>query len=466
MFGEDDRRRRTAPQPSPPVWLPRLPAARGPAYLAIVEALAADLAAGVVQGGARLLPQRDMAERLGLSAGTVAKAYAEAARRGLIAGTVGRGTFVSTAPPAAPAAPAPVNMSLNVPPETGSAAVIAAALAEVARDDGLAGLLGYLPHMGLPAHRAAMADWLAREAGLAVAAGQVALCNGAQHAIALALMAALAPGEPVLAEALTYPGVVGIAARLGHALHAVAIDAEGLIPEAVDAAFAATGARALYCMPTLQTPTGAVLGPARRAALASVLRRHDAWAIEDDVYGFLAPESRPPLAALAPERVCYVSSLAKCVAPGLRIGALVVPEALRPRLNGALRATGWMASPLLAAVAARLLASGAVAGQIARKRAAAAERWHLARDLLRPHLDAATGPPAFHVWLALTRPPADLVAEAALRGVVLASPAAIGPAHAAGVRLCLGGAPGTEDLRRGLRVIAAILGEGEGRALV
>ena len=85
------------------VWLPKLEGTRGPAYVAIVDALVADVNAGTVASGTRLLPHRTMAARLGLSVGTVAKAYAEAARRGLISSEVGRGTFVSAGGrPAAP----------------------------------------------------------------------------------------------------------------------------------------------------------------------------------------------------------------------------------------------------------------------------------------------------------------------------------------------------------------------------
>jgi DNA-binding transcriptional MocR family regulator len=451
------------------VWIPRIAEGTGSAYLGIVEALASDLASGAVLRGARLLPQREMAERLGLSVGTVAKAYAEAARRGLISGEVGRGTFVNTgshlAARPAPSFGAPVDMSLNAPPDTGAAALIAQAMAELAQSGEVDDLLDYLPHAGLPAHRAAMADWLNGDLGLDLPADRVMLCNGAQHGIALALMAALRPGDAVLVEEFTYPGIVSIAERLGHTLHGVALDGEGLIPEALDAAFARTGARALYCMPTLQTPTGAVMSTARREAIAAVLRRHDAWAIEDDVYAFLAPAARPALAFLAPERVCYVTTLAKSLAPGLRAGALVVPEALRNRINAALRGTGWMAAPLLTAIAARMLRAGIVADQAVRKRAVAAQRWQIARDILGERV-AIGALPAFHLWLPIDTPPTEIVAYASMRGVVLAAPVtASGMPPQGGIRLCLGAPPDLDALRRGLSVVAEIIDQG-GRALV
>src|SRR5260221_9259749 len=75
-------------------WVPDLKADEGPRYLAIVEALAGDVANGVLGPGSRMPTHRDLADRLGMTVGTVSRAYAEAARRGLVSGEVGRGTFV------------------------------------------------------------------------------------------------------------------------------------------------------------------------------------------------------------------------------------------------------------------------------------------------------------------------------------------------------------------------------------
>src|SRR5690242_3866047 len=103
-------------------WVPALSDAEGPFYLAFVRALESDVASGALKPGARLLPQRDMANLLGISVGTVSRAYAEAEARGLISGEVGRGTFVQRRRPPTTArnrAHATINLALNVPPSTG-----------------------------------------------------------------------------------------------------------------------------------------------------------------------------------------------------------------------------------------------------------------------------------------------------------------------------------------------------------
>src|SRR5882757_9870281 len=112
-------------------WVPTLATIEGPRYLAFVLALEADIASGRVKPGMRLLPQRDMAQRLDLSVGTISKAYAEAEQRGLISGEVGRGTFVQRRRPESRSlgsTDTSINLALNVPPYTGEDDAIASVL--------------------------------------------------------------------------------------------------------------------------------------------------------------------------------------------------------------------------------------------------------------------------------------------------------------------------------------------------
>jgi DNA-binding transcriptional MocR family regulator len=168
-------------------WVPALASFPGPRYLAFVAALEADVASGRVKPGMRLLPQRDMAERLEVSVGTISKAYTEAEQRGLIAGAVGRGTFVQRRRPEAHvpgSSEATINLALNVPPYTGEDDVISSALAEIVADGEMSNLLGYLPHQGLPRHREAMAQWLA-SLGVTVDADHLFITHGGQHALSI-----------------------------------------------------------------------------------------------------------------------------------------------------------------------------------------------------------------------------------------------------------------------------------------
>jgi DNA-binding transcriptional MocR family regulator len=444
-------------------WVPTLAAIPGPRYLAFVSALETDIASGRIKPGMRLLPQRDMAQRLELSVGTISKAYTEAEQRGLISGEVGRGTFVQRRRPEARGlgpSESTINLALNVPPYTGEDDVIAAVLAEIVADGEMSNLLGYLPHQGLRRHREAMVLWLS-SLGVTADADHLFITHGGQHALSMALGMVAQPTDIVLTESYTYSGMLALSAQCGYRLHGVATDASGLIPENLDRAFTETKARVLYCMPTLQTPTGALMPPGRRKSIAEIVRKHDAYLLEDDAYGYLLSPPLPPISRLIPERSFTIVSFAKCLAPGLRIAAMIAPEAFRDRSINALRATGWMAVPVMAEVVSRLIHNGGLARQAKLKREKAAIRDAIVRRILKAWLPAATGTPGFHIWLPLPagRTLAALIAQAAQAGITLAPPGTLQrmERESLGVRLCLG-APATEaDLERALIEIRRIL---------
>ncbi|MFN3348594.1 PLP-dependent aminotransferase family protein [Pseudorhodoplanes sp.] len=446
-------------------WIPSFSSQAGPRYLAIVERLEADIAAGRVKPGTRLLPHRDMAERLGLSVGTISKAYAEAERRGLISGEVGRGTFVMRRRSAANGDPdlrtrETTNLTLNVPPATGEDEVIAATLSDIAADGMVVDLLDYLPHQGRREHREAIAVWLGSQS-IEIDPERIFVTQGAQHAISIVLGMLAGRGDVVLAEKLTYSGMLALSSQTGCRLHGVDMDEQGLVPESLDRAFAETGARVLYSMPTLQTPTGTVMSKERRQQIAEIIHRYNAYLIEDDAYAFLFPSPPQPIWTLIPERSFYIISFAKCLAPGLRVGAMVAPEAFRDRVINAVRATGWMAAPIMAEVVARLIENGGLARQVYLKREKAIAWGQVARRILGNRLSGSSSPAAFHVWLPLPagRTVTALITQAALAGITLAAPVALQPLDPAssGVRLCLGAIRTQAELEGALAILRQIL---------
>ena len=453
-------------------WLPVLSDAQGPRYLAFVAALENDIQSGVLKPGTRLLPQRDMANHLGLSVGTVSRAYAEAEARGLISGEVGRGTFVQRRRPPANgkgSAQSTINLALNVPPSTGEDELIASVLSEILADGALTSLLGYLPHQGLPSHREIMAGWLATS-GMTADTANLFITHGGQHALSIALNMVAAPKDTVLTERFTYSGMIALSAQNQYRLHGVDGDAQGLLPEALDRAFSETGGRVLFATPSLQTPTGTVMTPERRRQIADVLQKHNAYFLEDDVYAFLFAAPPTPISTLIPERSFYITSFAKCLAPGLRIGAMIAPEQFRDRAINAVRATGWMASPIMAEVVARLIHSGDLLRQVHAKRAAAARRNAIADRVLGSWLSPMSGAAGFHRWLPIPagRTLIALVTQAAQAGITVAPPGALQQVDRGtlGIRLCLGH-PATDDiLENALRELRHILESAESISFV
>jgi len=463
---------------------------RGPVYIAIADALAADVRRGRLNVGDRLPTHRALAERLGVNVVTVTRAYAEAARRGLVEGEVGRGTFVRFAPREDPRflRPRPqvrhgIDFGHNVPacdPELLDVSVVSDL---VAADEGRELLrTGYVT-AGLEEHRAAGAKWIART-GLEVDPERVLITGGAQHALSIALSAICEPGDLLLCEELTYPGIKAIASLLRLRTAGVALDARGIVPESFEEACRKGNARALYTMPTLQNPTGTVAPLERRRELIEIARRYHVVLIEDDTTSFLCADAPPTLAELAPDLSVFVTSLSKSLAAGLRIGYLVTPRGSAlsaQRMLAAASALTWMTPPLTAAIAARWIEDGTAERVVEAKRSEAAERRALFDAILGDSIlggptrgdsiranDAASAPAtvshpsASAVWLPLPAPwrAHDFVAEAERRGV---SPT--GPDHFVvgrgaaphAVRLTLGTPATREECEAGLRVVAELL---------
>jgi DNA-binding transcriptional MocR family regulator len=454
------------------IWQPDISALPGARYVAIAEALAQDIDAGRLRAGDRLPTHRDLAYRLGVTVGTVTRAYNEAARRGLVGGEVGRGTYVRdpqrTAVPSLLAEPAlpgeaggVVDLSVNMSVPAEGERLLAATLAQLAGEPGLGALLGYQPHRGTARHRAAGAAWLSRR-GLAVDAERVIVTAGGQHAMLTAFAGLTRPGDLVLTEALTYPGMKSLAAMLQLRLQGVAMDQDGLLPEALEAACRAGNPRALYCMPHLHNPTGSQMPLARRQAVAAVAAAHGMAIVEDDVYGFLG-EAVPALASLAPEVGHYLTSTSKSLAPGLRIGYLVAPPGRQGAFVGPVRTSTWMAAPLMAEIATRWIEDGTADRLAADARTEASARQAMARAALagwrwRAH------PTGFHGWLELPEPwrAEELAGAARARGVLVAPASAFAVGRPAGeaIRLCLCATPSRSSLERGLAIIAELLATG------
>jgi len=460
------------PPPSLRDWTPSLPPGEAPIYERLLDALRADIETGALAAGARLPPQRDLAHRLGLGLGTVTRAYVEAEKAGLVEAHVGRGSFVRGAArdrPARPADVGPINLSRNIAPDGPARARLADTLARLRRRSDLLDHLDYAPSAGLEVQRRAGAAWLARSGGLTGADWTRLVCTaGAQQALALAFGALVRWGDTVLCEASTFYGVKALAEHMGYSLKGLAMDAQGLRPDALDEA-AATGAfRVVAIQPTLQNPTGRIMSAGRRAQIVAVARKHDLMIIEDDIYAVYAPDAPPPFAVLAPERTFHVSGVSKSLAPGLRTGFLITPPGdPLERVLRAVRALAYAPPNFGGLIATQWIEDGTADVIVAEIQAEMTARLALAREILGGAAETPMSTIAPHVWLPMSELDAERLAGRALRGgVELTPPSApvVTPGLTTGVRLCLGAARDRQELERGLRIVAAAVADEDERS--
>jgi DNA-binding transcriptional MocR family regulator len=450
------------------IWTPELRKDR-PAYQALADAIAADRASGSLPPGAQLPPHRALARALGVTVGTVTRGYGEAARRKLVRGEVGRGTYVlDPSPPELldtrfarreAVVDDILNLTITRPASDRLTESLSRGLSDLSTAD-LSSLVSYGPAEGAAGHRAAVSDWL-KASGVQIAPEQVIICNGAQNGLALACAGLLKPGDAVAVDDMTYPGFKAAANMFGLRLLAVASDGQGMTPEGLGVA-AKAGASAVYLMPTLHNPTMQTIPLNRRQDLAIVAEAADLLIIEDDVYGFLEPDHPTHFATLAPERTALVGGVSKFMAPALRIGWIAPPTSRVAEVEPAIRGLSWMASPLAAHMVAGAMVTGEAESLAESQRNEACVRLKMVQAALGPWLPNSPLPDcAMHVWLSLPESwrADEFVAEALTRKLAI-SPAgafAVGPGRAPhAIRFGLG-AHSREALTKGLSIMADLL---------
>src|SRR3546814_799521 len=221
-------------------------------------------------------------------------------------------------------------------------------------------MMNYRPQRGLWEHREAGAQWISRQ-GYDVAAERLTVCGGAHHGVLVVLTAVTRPGDHIVSDSLTYPGIRSLARVLGLRLDGLARDAGGPLPDAFEEACRTHDVKAIYLCPNQQNPTSLTMPEQRRRELADIARRYEVAVVEDDTFGFLDGAEPAPIAAHLPELGFYIVGLSKTVAPGLRNGYVVAPEKALGRVGSAVHSTCWMACPLTAEIAAELIRGGVAA---------------------------------------------------------------------------------------------------------
>ena len=462
-------------------------------YQRIAAAIEEGLRRNLLKAGDALPTQRALAGALQLTVGTVTHGYSEAARRGLITGVTGRGTFVASAgsdvdvlPPPAPLPPATEwpgtgtsrassetfsdnteprwNLGFIAPFEHLNPTLYSALedLTKSADTRTLAELQSYHRPAGMERHRTAGAVW-AGKYGVHVSARDLLICAGSQHALMTILTTLCAPGDRIAVETLSYPLLRQLSGRLRLPLCPVRTDACGMLPDALDAACRSGGVKAVYLMPSCRNPTLTRMPESRRKDIVEVCRRHDVLIIEDDVYALALNRTHaaPPLAALAPERTCFIAATSEILGGGLRVAYLCPPQHLIEELERTISYTISMVPPLMAELAFRWITDGTADRVLQAKRDEAEIRNALVRDILDGH-PLLSRPTGFFCWLNLPESWTGLKLAAAARekGVLVAEGEHFRMTPSAaenGVRLALGGVPDSEDLAEAVRIIADLL---------
>lgn len=449
------------------MWIPNLPTDGTPIFQQILASLERSISDGVLKPGERLPPQRILADRLGVSVGTVTRAYEEADRRGLTIGHVGRGTYIARAHEidSIRANGQLIDLSLNFPPMVAAERLLVETWGKVRRRPEFLEALNYGPIEGLPQHRRLISSWLTRTAGVeSVDAERIVTTAGAQASLDLVFNHLCKSGDVILAEELTFSGMRALSHYRGYELAPVAIDSEGIVPDALAEAAKKSGAKVLYCMPTLQNPTAGTLSLSRRQALIKVARRHGLIVIEDDVYAVYVDRraAPPPLVNLAADITYYVSGLSKSLAPGLRTGFVIAPNAsLAAKIAIGVRASCFAAQSMGLLIAQQAIEDGAADQIILENRQLLRARGQSLRSALKlpPQKPGISAP---HVWLPTTEEDAKRLETRLLRDnvrVMGVADSVLDPSRGSGLRFCIGATRRDGDFDRAIGIIERVVSQ-------
>ncbi len=401
-------------------WLPDLSQGTGPLYLRLADQIERDIGSGKLPAGDKLPPQRNLAYDVGVTIGTVTRAYAVARERGLVSGEVGRGTYVlgdsghdGDVARIEVRGPSPLSIIPEATPGSVKLRMDSTSASDVGQSTIIQKLLnritsGHADKVG-DYTRSWPQDW--REAGrkwLAVTNWspdpQTIVSTAGCHAAIMAVIAvATAPGDKIAFEQLTYSSISRSANLIGRRSVVFGNDKNGADPEDFERLCAQQHPKLVFLMPSMQNPTLSIMPTDRMRAIVEVARKYNVWIIEDSIYSSLLEQKPGTLAALAPDRVFHVGGLSKAVSAGVRAGWVACPAHFAPRVQTAHKMVTGGISFMLAQLAADMVNSGEADAIRLKVRKEIAAREEMARRIFAG-LDFRSHPDVPYLWMKLPEP--------------------------------------------------------------
>lgn len=337
-------------------------------FQGLANGLDSAIRGGGLEKGQKLPPVRDLAWQLGVTPGTVARAYSQLIDAGLLTAGVGKGTFVADIE----AAISPVKarsvgflgatddtaINLQTPriPDAGQSELIRAAMQEFASTADLTQIIGYPNNAREAAYRADIAKWVAQAPVGVCSAEDLVLTQGGQAGIMAVLQAVLTGPDPViLIEELTYSGFRRAAQLCRARVVTIPSDEAGPIPQALEEAIREHGGQIFCTSSEVCNPTTRLTTLQRRMEIAEVVKRCGIHVLDDDCYR-IGPSEGPSYRALLPHHGWYITSPSKNMSAALRVGAALAPEGWQSALDRSVQNASFGVALPMVAVAAKVLA--------------------------------------------------------------------------------------------------------------
>lgn len=326
-----------------------------PKYKAVAELIEQAMLAGELLDQQKLPAQRWLADELGITHGTVTRAYDLLEKKDLIIAKLGAGTYVNLPrSQKATSLTRKYDFASSMQPIFGQQTLVKNALKELSQDtQAIEEIMSYAPQ-GIQKHKQSFAVWLASKQ-INIDTTDIVFTQGAQQGIYTCLQVLTKENDYVMHEALAYPGFFrAMDASRANPL-AIPILSDGLDLGVLESNCQQFEPKALYITPNMQNPTNVQYSTQMLADIVDLSRKYNFYIIEDDV-NYCLPESwRVPLQQQAPDRVFYLSSLSKYVAGGLRVAYALPPQQWKQTFNLSIHSQCWMVSTMNIEIASRFL---------------------------------------------------------------------------------------------------------------
>lgn len=390
------------------MFVPDISGRTGTKFQALADAFSEAIESGELMPGTKLPPQRILSYRLGVTVGTVTRAYQELEQRGLTEPKVGSGTYVKDKQEAQQMFYHPVteksgvDLALCRPLLLRQHEYLAEGLQALAQEPiAQRAVLDYHSADGIQGHNQTLQAWLMTRFRSEIDRRRLVWTYGGQHGLSVLIQGLTRPKETILTEGLCYAEFIHACQQSERKLVPVRLDQQGIDPEDLELHCKRHRPKLLYLTPAIQNPTGAQISDSRRLRIIEICRRYQVLIVEDDVLYCPPSHRKTPLVAIAPDITLFVGSFSKYFAGGLRVGYLILPLSMKDSLQRALRASCMHVSPLMVDLVCRWLTNGAmdkVDQEIAMEVSARQRIWRR----VFPH--APQQVPGFNVWLPLPEP--------------------------------------------------------------
>ncbi len=434
----------------------------------IADKIEKDIFTGKLSSGDMLPSVRDLAAKIKVNTSTVYRAYKEAEKRGLISGSTGSGTYISSTSPQGisiaspePSSPGMIEMGIVSPlvhldPDMNEILQI------ISRRKTARLFSGYNQPEGMMRHRSVAKEWLKRY-GIIQSEENIIICAGSQHALTCSLLSNFREGDRIAADEMTYPGMKTLAGMLRIKLVPVRSDSYGMIPEELASTCRRDKIKGLYIMPSMQNPTLCAMNERRRDQIAQTALRYSLTVIEDDAYIHTAEIKGNSVFCRIPERTIYIAGISKAFGAGLRISFVCADPAIRQNIASAVLNSLWLAPPLNAEIITSWIKNSEAEKTIDAKRIEAAKRNAIARKILMNY-EFLSAPSGYFIYLKLPDGTTGTAFENIMKkeGISLFSSDRFSiesKKHHHGVRISLTGSENVEDMKKGLIAVKKRLSE-------